>query len=136
MFTNHSALKYLINKPVLGENICRWILLFQEYDFEIIVKLGRLNAIADHLLCIENGEELTILEEGLPDSHLFSIKVVDEHFVDIIHFLTTGSYPTEYSVQQKKELVTRATNFTLVDGQLYKLREDEVLRRYVLEHER
>jgi hypothetical protein len=29
MFTDHSALKYLINKPVLGGIICRWLLLFQ-----------------------------------------------------------------------------------------------------------
>jgi len=41
MFTDHSAPKYLVNKPLLGGKICRWLLLFQEYDFEIIVKLGR-----------------------------------------------------------------------------------------------
>jgi hypothetical protein len=29
MFTNHSVLKYLVNKIVLGGRICRWILLFQ-----------------------------------------------------------------------------------------------------------
>jgi hypothetical protein len=29
MFTDHSSLKYLVNKPVLGGRICRWILLFQ-----------------------------------------------------------------------------------------------------------
>jgi hypothetical protein len=43
MFTDHSTLKYLVNKPVLGGRICRWILLFQEYDFEIIDKTGRMN---------------------------------------------------------------------------------------------
>jgi len=38
MYTNHSTLKYLVNKHVLGGRICRWLLLFQEYDFEVIVK--------------------------------------------------------------------------------------------------
>jgi hypothetical protein len=28
MFTDHSALRYLVNKPLLGGRICRWILLF------------------------------------------------------------------------------------------------------------
>lgn len=28
MFTDHSALKYLVNKPILGGKICRWLLLF------------------------------------------------------------------------------------------------------------
>ena len=54
MFTDHSALKYLVNKPVLGGRICRWLLLFQEYDFQIIVKPGRLNASPDHLSRLES----------------------------------------------------------------------------------
>ena len=33
MFTNHSSLKYLVNKPMLGGKICCWLLLFQEFDF-------------------------------------------------------------------------------------------------------
>lgn len=67
MYIDHSALKYLVNKPVLGENICRWLLLFQEYDFEIILKPGRLNVRPDHLSQNEIGEEPTNLEEGLLD---------------------------------------------------------------------
>ena len=29
MFTDHSSLKYLVNKLVLGGRICRWLLLFE-----------------------------------------------------------------------------------------------------------
>ena len=36
MITNHLALKHLGNKPVLGGKVCRWPLLFQEYNVEII----------------------------------------------------------------------------------------------------
>ena len=73
MFTDHSALKYLVNKPVLGGNICRWLLLFQDYEFEIIVKLGRLNVGPDHLSKLELGEEHVSLEDCMPDAQLFSI---------------------------------------------------------------
>ena len=39
MYTDHSTLNNLVNKPMLGGGgICRWLLLFQEYDFEEIVK--------------------------------------------------------------------------------------------------
>ena len=127
MFTNHSALKYLVNKTVLGGKICRWLLLFQEYDFEIIVKLGKLNAGPDHLSRIESGEEPTDLESIFPDVQLFSFKILYAHFVDIIQFLNTGTTPPEYSVQQKKELVTQATDFTIIAGHLYKMGVDEVL---------
>ena len=41
------------------------ILLFQEYDFEVIVKPGRLNAGPDHLSQIKMGKEPMNLEEGI-----------------------------------------------------------------------
>jgi len=63
----HSDLKYLVNRFVSRGEICRWLLLFQEYDFEVIVKPRRLNAGPDHLFRIKNGEEPTNIEEGLPD---------------------------------------------------------------------
>ena len=68
MFTDHSALKYLVNKPMLGGKICRRLLLFHEYDFEIIVKLGRLKAGPDHLSRLETGEEPVSLEDCLLDA--------------------------------------------------------------------
>jgi len=84
MFTDHSALKYLVNKLVLGGTICRWLLLFQEYDFVIIFKPGRLNARPNHLSRLEIGEEPTSIKDNLPDAQLFTIRVVDDHFIDII----------------------------------------------------
>ena len=44
------------------------LLLFQEYDFEIIVKPGKLNAGPDHLSQINSGEEPSYLEDNLPDA--------------------------------------------------------------------
>jgi hypothetical protein len=35
MFTDHYALKYLVNRSVLGGRICIWLLLFQKFDFEV-----------------------------------------------------------------------------------------------------
>jgi hypothetical protein len=72
MFTDHSTLKYLVNKPVFGGRIFRWLLLFQEFDFELIVKLGKLNAGPDHLSRVTNDEEPTNLEDNFPDTQLFS----------------------------------------------------------------
>ena len=49
MFIDHSTFKYLVNKLVLGGKICHWLLLFQEFYFEIIVNSGCLNARPDRL---------------------------------------------------------------------------------------
>jgi hypothetical protein len=62
MFTDHSSLKYLVNKPLLGGRICKWLLMFQEFYFEVIVKPGKLNVGPDHLSRITNGEEPRNLE--------------------------------------------------------------------------
>ena len=78
MFTDYSALKYLVNNPVLGGKICRWLLLFQEFDFEIIVKLGHLNVGPDHLSWIDIGEEPTNIQDGLSDAQLFKDNMENE----------------------------------------------------------
>jgi hypothetical protein len=84
MFTDHSALKYLVNKPVLGGRLCRWLLLFQKYDFEIVVNPGRMNKGPDHLLKFEYGEEPISLEDTIPDAQLLSIRKIDDHFTEIV----------------------------------------------------
>jgi hypothetical protein len=89
MFTNHSMLKYLVNKLVLGGRICRWILLFQEYDFDIKVKPGRMNKGPDHLSRLEHGEEPASLGDTLPDAQLLAIKRVDYHFSKRVQLLST-----------------------------------------------
>jgi hypothetical protein len=76
MLTDHSSLKYLVNKPLWGGMICRWLLLFQKFDFEVIVKPGKLNVGLDHLLRVTNGEEPTNLEYNFPDAQLFLVQVV------------------------------------------------------------
>jgi hypothetical protein len=98
MFTDHSALKYLVKNSVLGGRICRWTLLFQEFYFEVIVKPKKLNAGPDHLSRVTNGEEPTNLEDKLPNAQLFSVQVVDEYFVDVIEFLSTGVAAQEFSI--------------------------------------
>jgi len=112
------------------------LLLFQEYDFEVIVKLRHLNVGPDHLSCIETGEEPRNLEEGLPDSQLFAVCIADGHFKDIIHFLITRTVRKEYSVQEKKELVVRAADFSVITGHLYQMGNNEILQRYVPKFER
>ena len=74
---------------MLGGRICRWLLLFQEFDFEVVVKPGRLNVVPYHLSRITNGEEKNILEDTFHDAQLFSVQIVDEYFSNIIEFFST-----------------------------------------------
>jgi hypothetical protein len=136
MLIDHSALKYLVNKPVLGGIICVCLVLFQEYDFEIVVKTGRMNNGPDHLSRLENGEEPTSLEDTLPYAQLLAIRKVDDHFTEIVRFLSTRMEPCEYTIIQKKQLVVCAAYFSLITRQLYKMVPNEIPRRCVMEAER
>jgi len=102
MHNDHSSLKYLVKNPVLGGRICWWFLLFQEYDFEVIVKPGKLNTDPDHLSRLESWEEGGNLDDNLPDAQLFSIRMVDDHFGDVIQFLSIGAALVESTTLQKK----------------------------------
>ena len=46
---DHDALKYMVNKPQLSGRIARWVLLLQEFDFDIDVRLGKKHANVDFL---------------------------------------------------------------------------------------
>jgi hypothetical protein len=67
--------------------------LFQEFDFEVIVKPGKLNARPYHLSRVTNGEEPTNLEDTFHDVQLFSVQIADDYFADIIEYLSTGTAP-------------------------------------------
>jgi hypothetical protein len=64
-----------------------------------------------------------------------AIKKVNDHFTEIVQFLSIGMAPREYTVIQKKKLVVCAADFSLIAGQLYKMGPNEILRRCVMEAE-
>jgi hypothetical protein len=138
MFKDHLALKYLVNKPTLGGGEFvdgYWLLLFQEFDFEVIVKPDKLNAGPDHLSRITSGEETTNIEDNFPNAQLFLVQVVDEYFVDIIQYLSTRTTLQEFNIAQKKNMIVRVADYQVIARHLYKMGVDIILRRCVLEHE-
>nr|GEX89381.1 hypothetical protein [Tanacetum cinerariifolium] len=54
VYTDHSALKYLLNKQDAKPRLLRWVLLLQEFDIPILDKKGYENLAADHLSRLEN----------------------------------------------------------------------------------
>jgi hypothetical protein len=48
-YVYHMVLVYLVNKPHVLRRITRWLLLFLEYDFTLVYKLGNNHVVANAL---------------------------------------------------------------------------------------
>ena len=90
IFTDHSALKYLLTKQNAKSRLIRWVLLLQEFNFQIKEKKGVENVVADHL------SRLTIAH----DTH--SPPINDEFPEESLMQLVPGMLTLPISLQQEK----------------------------------
>jgi hypothetical protein len=75
-YVNHMALVYLVNKPQVFRRIAIWLLLFLEYEFTVIYKLGRIHVVANVLFrLVDSSEPLGVLDQTV-DASLFSIELI------------------------------------------------------------
>nr|GEY90506.1 reverse transcriptase domain-containing protein [Tanacetum cinerariifolium] len=57
VYTDHSALKYFLNKQDEKPRLLQWVLLLQEFDIIILDKKGSENLVADHLSRLKNPHQ-------------------------------------------------------------------------------
>lgn len=68
--TDHTALKYLMQKKDAKPKLLRWILLLQEFDIEISDKRGVENVTADHLSRIIVEDDV-LIDDFLPTENVY-----------------------------------------------------------------
>nr|XP_008386324.2 uncharacterized protein LOC103448840 [Malus domestica] len=117
VFSDHAALKYLLTKKDAKPRLIRWILLLQEFDLEIKDKKGSENVVADHLSRFVHSnteKDLIPLRESFPDEQLFSLKITDPWYADIINYKVIKKIPDDYTCAQKDKLVKTAKYYEWV----------------------
>ena len=95
IFTDHSALKYLLTKQNAKARFIRWVLSLQEFNLQIRDKKGVENVIADHLsrLTIAYNTHNPLIYDEFPED---SLLIVDSApwFAHIANFLVTWELRT------------------------------------------
>lgn len=88
--TDHATIRYLRNKPDVNARIIRWLLLLQQFDLTIVNKPGKENVVVDFLsrLDLPAGEE-GMVDDQMPDEHLFAISVLSPWFPNIANYLVS-----------------------------------------------
>nr|GEV24876.1 hypothetical protein [Tanacetum cinerariifolium] len=83
VYTNHSALKYLLSKQDAKPRLLWWVLLLQEFDIIIRDKKGTENLAADHLSRLKN-----------PHKDVFENKDINENIpLETLGKIYNGSTP-------------------------------------------
>ncbi|GJS16447.1 reverse transcriptase domain-containing protein [Tanacetum coccineum] len=140
VYTDHSALKYLMNKQDAKPRLLRWVLLLQEFDITILDKKGSENLAADHLSRLEN-----------PHKDVLENKDINEHFpLETLGVISNGSTPwfadfANYhagnfiikgmSTQQKRKFFKDVKHYFWDDPYLFRICADQIIRRCVHGHE-
>ncbi|GJV33243.1 reverse transcriptase domain-containing protein [Tanacetum coccineum] len=138
VYTDHSALKYLFAKKDSKARLLRWVLLLQEFDFDVVDTKGAENLAADHLSRLENPHENELdpkeINEKFPLETLSSIAVLDAStpwFADIANYHAGNFVIKGMSTQQKRKFFKDVKHYFWEDPFLFKICADQVIRRCV-----
>ena len=83
LHTDHSAIRYLANKPIMNGRITRWQLLLQEFDITIKDRPGKENVVAYFLSRVPKTNDTLIVDDQFPDEHLFAVAVKNPWYADV-----------------------------------------------------
>nr|GEV10682.1 reverse transcriptase domain-containing protein [Tanacetum cinerariifolium] len=136
VYTDHSALKYLLCKQDAKTRLIQWVLLLQEFDIIIRDKKGTKNLAADHLSRLENPHkdvfENKDINENFPLETLGKISIMSTPwFADFANFHARNFIVKGMWSQQKKKFFKDVKHYFWDDPYLFRICADQIIRRCV-----
>lgn len=125
-----------MKNPDVTARIIRWFLLLQQFCLTIIDKTSREKVVAIFLsrLALRGGEE-EMVDDELPNEHLFTILVLSPWFYDIKNYLVAAQFPPSLFSKEKIIIIGKSAPFTWIGGNLFKLGPNQILTRCVREED-
>ena len=106
--TNHTTIRYLMNKPITNARVTRWLLLLQEFDITIVYKPGKENVVAYFISRLVNNSDNSPIEDSFPDEHLFALSTYSPWYADIANYLVAGKFPHHLSPREKRKIILKS----------------------------
>ncbi|GJZ57944.1 reverse transcriptase domain-containing protein [Tanacetum coccineum] len=139
VYTDHSALKYLLAKQDAKPRLLRWILLLQEFDVIIRDKKGAENLAADHLSRLENPHQDVLenkeITETFPLETLGMVTFRGDDstpwFADFSNYHAGNFIVKGMSSQQKKKFFKDVKHYFWDDTYLFRICANQVVRQCV-----
>ncbi|GJY77385.1 reverse transcriptase domain-containing protein [Tanacetum coccineum] len=136
VYTDHSALKYLLAKQDAKPRLLRWILLLQEFDVIVRDKKRAENLAADHLSRLENPHQGDLEKKEITETFpLDTLGMVtfrgDDStpwFADIADYHAGNFIMKGMSSQQKNKFFKDVKHYFWDDPYLFKICADQVIR--------
>ena len=96
IFTDHSALKYLLTKQDAKARLIRWVLLLQEFNQRIKDKNWVENVVVDHLsrLTIAHNTHSPPINDEFPEESLLLVENAP-WYAHIANFIVIGEIPAD-----------------------------------------
>ena len=136
IFTDHSALKYLLTKQNSKARLIKWVLLLQEFNLQIRDIKGVENVIVDHLsrLTIAHNTHNPLINDKFPEESLLLVEKTP-WYAHIAIYLAIGELPTDWKAQDKKFFFEKIHSYYWEEPFLYKYCADQIIKRCVPEVE-
>jgi hypothetical protein len=110
------ALIYLVNKPQVSGRLVQWLLLFLEYDFNIVYRPHRSHLMANALSRLPNQTKLVGVLDQTCDVHLFTLQ---QWLKSVNEYMLEGVMLKRFITSQRQYLAQKAKPFML-QGILYR----------------
>jgi hypothetical protein len=117
--TNHSTIRFLINKHVTNDRVTRWLLLLKELNISIINIPVKDNLVVDFLSRLIHTGDNAPVDENFPDESLFCISTYIPWYANVAIYLVTGKLPHNLSLREKHTIIQLSTNYMWHDDCLY-----------------
>ena len=126
IYTDHAALKYLLSKKEAKLRLTRWVLLLEEFNWEIKDKKANENSMAYHLshLHISGGEDISDI---FPDENLLAISSHAPWYTHIVNFIITGSILEHWNRHQKDKFFHKLKYYFWEEPLLFHLGYDQII---------